>query len=375
MTESTKEGIRIKLDDPGITPADEEAALRVLGSGKLVNGSQGWMFENELTKQTERKYAIAMSSGTTALLAAMKALGVGPGSKVVVPAFTFPAPASAAAFLDADVMVCDVDRATFNLSPETIEPLLDDDVSLVIAIDQFGMPAPVPEIEQLLKSRGIPLLVDAACSIGATIDGKPCGSFGTVATLSFHPRKIITTGEGGAVLTDYKQVAARVRRLMNHGMEDGTFVSTGLNLRMPEVGAAIGLSQITRLNEIVERRRALAKRYFEALPLQFQEIPMGGTSNYQTLVAVLPKTLNSEDRRDLIITLRAQGIEANIASYCLGQVPGIARRLGIDASLTPVARSLHERAMALPLSASLTDENVDEVIKTVHKWLYSHGVK
>jgi perosamine synthetase len=366
--------IRIKLADPGITTSDEEAVLWALQSGHLVNGSWCKAFEDKLESLTGRDHAIVTSSGTAALVSAMYALGIGPGSSVVVPSFTFPAPASAAAFLGAEVKICDVDPETFCVSPATLEPVLDDSVSLVVAIDQFGTPAPALEIESLLNPRGIPLLVDAACSLGSSINAKPCGSFGSVAIFSFHPRKIITTGEGGAVLTNYNPVAVKVRQAVNHGIVDGEFTSIGINLRLSELGASLGFTQAERLESIIERRRELANRYIDALPLQFQKQPAEASTNYQTLVAVLPKTLSHTHRTHLLEYLMENGIEANIASYCLGENPALQQRLGSDSIETPVALSLHQRAIALPLHPSLSDRDVDDVIQTMGTWLFRYGI-
>ncbi len=367
------EKIRIKLDDPGIDPSDKAAAIAVLETGQLVNGSRGRKFERKLQHTTGRRHGTVVSSGTAALLAAMRAFGIGPGSTVVVPAFTFPAPASVAGFLGAAVRLCDVDPKTFCVSPATLEPHLDDSVSLVVAVDQFGVPAPVPDLERLLNPRGIPLLVDAACSLGSTLNGEPCGSLGSAATLSFHPRKVITTGEGGAVLTDYEQVASRVKWVVNHGIEAGEFASYGLNLRMSEVAAAIGSSQIKRLDMIVKRRRLLARRYF-SLPLQFQEAPDGAMVNYQTLAAVLPDQLGAAERADLISTLRKKGIEANIASYCIGAVPALSRKFNVAPDATPAAHDLHHRGIALPLHQGLGESHIDEVAGAVFDWLNKRGV-
>jgi perosamine synthetase len=365
--------VRIKLDDPGITAADERAALAALRSGQLVSGPRVADLEGALAALTGRRHVVAVSSGTAALLAALEVLGIGPGSTVVVPALTFPAPAIAAAALGAAVRVCDVDSRTLNLSPRTIEPLLDESVSLVIAIDQFGVPAPIPQIERLLATRGIPLLVDAACSLGSSLDGQPCGSFGVVATFSFHPRKVLTTGEGGAVLTDDDALAGAVRRYCNIGMEDGRFRALGLNLRLPEVSAAIGLSQLDRLGDTVARRRELATRYHERLPLAFQDAPAGAVVNQQTCVALLPRDLGPGARDELIAHLAAAGIEAGLASYCLEALPWIAAELGIDPGEAPQAMQAHRRGIALPLHPGLAEGEVDEVARLVRNWLVERG--
>ena len=260
---------RIRLASP---PSDErihERVRRVIDSGQLVAGPAVAEFEERLCAVSGRRHAVAVSSGTAALMAAMAAMGIGQGSVVLVPALTFPAPAMAAAFLGATVRLCDVDRDTFNISVDTLEAGLREDVSLVIAIDQFGAPAPCAAIEARCAAAGIPVLVDAACSIGSSLGGRPCGSFGQAAIYSFHPRKIITTGEGGAVLTDDPLLARAVRHLRNFGLEDGRFAGMGINLRPSEIGAAMGLVQLDDLDRILAQRRMLADIYRQ-LPLRFQ---------------------------------------------------------------------------------------------------------
>jgi len=360
---------KIKLDDPGIDRDDELAAAAVLRSGQLVCGPRVAAFEDGLAERAGRRHAVCASSGTAALYLALEALGVGPGATIVVPALTFPAPAVAAAMLGAAVRVCDVERETLNLSAATLAPAVDERVTLVVAIDQFGNPAPLPEIEELLGSRGIPVLVDAACSLGSTLDGRPCGGMGVAATLSFHPRKVITTGEGGAVLTDDEGLAARVRRARNIGMVGREFEGLGLNLRPSEIGAAIGASQLARLDRILARRRALAGRYLAGLSLEFQRPPAGAETNRQTMTALLPDGLGAADRDELIREAAARGVEIGIPSYCIGALPWLAARLGVDVESTPVALDAHRRGVALPLHPRLGEDEVDEVIELIGGWL------
>jgi dTDP-4-amino-4,6-dideoxygalactose transaminase len=366
-------GIRIKLDDPGIDAADERAAVEVLRSGQLVCGPRVGELEALLALRTERKHAVCVSSGTAALYLAFEALGIGRGNTVVVPALTFPAPAIAAAMLGAEVRVCDVDPVTLNLSAGSLEPHIDGEVSLVVAVDQFGNPAPIPQIEELVQPLGIPVLVDAACSLGSTLDGGPCGSFGVAAVLSFHPRKVITTGEGGAVLTDDDALARHVRRARNIGIDNGEFTCLGLNLRPSEIGAAIGASQLQRVDATIERRRELSALY-RVLPLRFPEPIAGAVTNLQTAVALLPSSAGSNARDELIGEMAAQGVEIGAASYCIGALPWLARRLGVDPAATPVALDVHERGIALPLHAGLELDDVDEVVRLLGEWLAGRGL-
>ncbi len=368
------EAVRIKLDDPGITPEDERAVLEVLRSGQIVAGPRVRELERALAVRTGRARAVAVSSGTIALYAAMEALGIGPGSTVVVPALTFPAPAVVASYLGARVTTCDVDPETLNISPETLAPLLDERVSLVVAIDQFGNPAPVPELEDLLRPLRVPVLVDGACSLGSSLGGRPCGGFGEAAIFSFHPRKVITTGEGGLVLTDDSRIADRARTLRNVGMDRGTFRALGLNLRPSELGAALGLSQLQRLDRTLERRRQLARRYRERLgALRFQKALSGAEHNVQTMVAVLPAGLDEPARDEMIDAAREAGIEIGIASYSIGELGWLAERLEVDGDDLPGARAAHRRGIALPLHAETGEAEVEEVCDFVRDWLDSRG--
>lgn len=370
------EGIRIKLADPGITAGDEAAVIEALRSGWLSGGPRVPALEAELARRTGRAHAVAVSSGTAALHLAMEALGVGAGATVVVPALTFPSPAVIAARLGARVRVCDVEPETMNLSARTLEPVLDDDTSLVVAIDQFGMPAPFPEIAALAAARGAPVLVDAACSLGSSLDGRPCGSLGAAATFSFHPRKVITTGEGGLLLTDDEELGDRARMLRNIGMEDGEFLALGLNLRLSEIAAALGRSQLDRLDSTLIRRRALAARYRAGLPrLGFQTAPAGAGHNVQTLVALLPAGFSEGDRDALRLAMAKRGVEIGIAGHCLGALPWLAACLRIDAAETPGAMEIHQRGVSLPLHPGLDEAAVDEVIDLLGRWIDEREVR
>jgi perosamine synthetase len=370
------EGIRIKLADPGITAEDERAVAAALRSGRLVSGPRVAAFEEALARRTGREHVVAASSGTAALHVAMEALGVGAGSTVIVPALTFPSPAVVAARLGARVRVCDVEPDTLNLSARTLEPLLDDQVSLVVAIDQFGVPAPFPEIAAAAAARGAHVLVDAACSLGSSLAGRPSGSFGEAAILSFHPRKVVTTGEGGAIVTGDAGLGERARRLRNIGMENGEFLALGLNFRLSEVAAALGLSQLGRLDSLLERRRQLAARYRRGLPrLRFQDVPAGAVHNVQTLAAMLPEPLVEGDRDALRASLASRGVEIGIAGHCLGALPWLAERLGIAAGETPNALDVHRRGVALPLYPGLGEAAVDEVIELVNRWIEEREVR
>lgn len=360
----------IKLADPCAADAETRAAAEVIRSGRLVLGPRVEELEARLARLAGRAHAVAVSSGTAALLAAMREGGIGPGKTVVVPALAFPAAAQAAAFLGARVVPCDVEPDTLNASARTVDEALarSGGADLVVAVDLFGVPADAPAIEELLAPRGIPLLVDAACSIGASLGGRPCGSFGASAIFSFHPRKLVTTGEGGAVVTDDPDLAARLRRFRNVGAEGGVFRGVGLNLRPSEIGAAIGCVQLDGLGEAIARRGALAARY-ASLALRFQGAPEGARRNHQTFAALLPARFGAGDRDALLAALAADGIEAQVASHCLGALGPLSAALAVGAEHTPVSLEAARLGVALPLHGALGEAEVDRVAAAVRSWL------
>jgi perosamine synthetase len=365
----------IKLASPCATGEEERAAVEVIRSGRLVLGPHVVAFEGRLAALAGRAHAVALSSGTAALLAIMHELGVGHGKTVAVSALAFPAAAQAAAFLGARVVACDVEPDTLNASVRTVGEALAraGGADLVVVVDLFGVPAEAAEIERELEKKGVPLIVDAACSIGSSLGGRPCGSFGAAAVFSFHPRKLVTTGEGGAVVTDDAALASRLRRLRNVGAEAGVFHAIGLNLRPPEIGAAIGCVQLDKLEAAIARRGELAARY-GALPLRFQSAPRGARVNHQTFAAFLPAGCGAGDRDELIAHLASRGIEAQVASYCLGSIEPLASILGVASAQTPVSRAAADLGIALPLHGALDDGEVDRVADAVRHWLEQRGL-
>lgn len=359
----------LRLARPALDQRELAAIGAVLESGMLVSGAVVERFEHAARARCGRAHAVAVGSGTAALELAMRALDLG-GAEVLVPALTWPSPAHAAALLGARPVLCDVDPAEWNGSPATFGAALRDETRAIVAIDQFGAPARHTELAELLRARGrtdVVVVEDAACAIGSSLAGRPCGSFGAVSTLSFHPRKIVTTGEGGMCLTDDAALAARLRALRNHGQSaPGVFVTAGPNHRLTEMQAAMGLVQLEKLDAILARRRAIAARYREALaggPLALQACPEGAARNEQTFGAILPAGASSA-RRDRAIALAAeQGVELGRLSYDLTALPSLAAA-GPHAP-APVTAGLVARGLALPLHTALTDDDVERVVAVV----------
>jgi dTDP-4-amino-4,6-dideoxygalactose transaminase len=319
-------------------------------------------FEQAVAALVGRRHGVAVSSGTSALQLALKALQIGPGDEVLCPALSWPSPAHAVRGAGAKVRFIDVDQDEWNSSAEALRAARNGKTRATIVIDQFGNPARAEEIREALGA--LPIIEDAACALGSRFTNSPCGTLGQVSCLSFHPRKILTTGEGGMCLTDDDVVAEKLRVLRNHGRLGGDFVVAAGNSRMTEIAAALGLAQLQRLDEIVARRRELAALYHEALvgEVDVQSTPDGAESNSQTFGVVLPQGYARDTVRE---KLRERGVEAGALSFAIHKLGSFA---GSDASL-PIAEHIAARGIALPLYPQMRNTEVDEVVRSLREVL------
>jgi perosamine synthetase len=355
----------IPLTIPELGPEELMACERVLRSGMLVQGKEVQAFEQALAAYVQRAHAVAVCNGTAALELALRALDVGSGDEVVCPALTWPSPAHAVRVLGATPVLVDVDPGEWNLTAETLRPALGPRTRAVIAVEQFGNPLRHDALRTALGA--IPLIVDAACSLGSRYRGAPCGSHGLIACTSFHPRKVITTGEGGACLTDDAALAARLRVLRNHGQsEPGRFACASGNYRMTELSAAIGSAQLAKIEAICAARRRLVGPILAGAPaLTFQHPPEGGLDNRQTLGVLAGEPGAGPAERDrLIDALVARGVQAGRLSYALHTLPQFEAEAsaarGAGRSLA-VAADLAERGLCVPLYPRMTEAERDQV--------------
>ena len=338
----------IRLAWPDVGSEEAAAVAEVLESGRLTMGPKVAEFEAELARVCGVEHTVAVSSGTAALHLAVLALGIGPGDEVVVPAYTFPAAANAVALAGARPVLVDVDPATMNLDPDKVR--VTPRTKAILAVHLFGRPAPLERLPDLA------VLEDAAGALGARRQGRPCGSLGLAGCLSFHPRKIVTTGEGGAVTTGSAELAEAVRRMGNHGWAGSDLPGPGFNYRLPDILCAIGIPQLRRLDELLEARTRIAERYTDRLHdvVETPSADEGDTHGWQAYVVRL-------DRRDEALeALRAEGIEAQIGTYA-------AHRLAAyrDQGPFPGADAAFERALALPFHTRLGESDLDRVAEAL----------
>lgn len=358
----------IRLVRPDLDARALGALERVLASGMLVQGAEVARFEAAIAERAERAHGIAVSSGTSALELALRALGVGPGDEVLVPDLTWPSPAHAAALVGASPRVVDVDAAEWNAGADTFAAARTARTRAAIVIDQFGMPARHLEVAAALDA--LPIVEDAACAIGSALAGRPAGSFGVLSCLSFHPRKVLTTGEGGMVLTDDAALATELRTLRNHGqVKPGVFEKIGANHRLGELAAALGMAQLGELDAGIDKRQAIAARYVEGLAaidpaLRTQQAPAHARWNVQTFGVVLPSAWSADDRDALLAAIGAAQVEVGRLSYALHRLPNLAR---FHPARCETSASIVDRGLALPMHAGLSADDVTTVLSAFER--------
>lgn len=362
---------------PWLGEEEAAAASQAIRSGWVAQGPRVAAFEEAFRRRVNARHAVAVSSCTAGLHLAMVVLGLGPGDEVIVPSLSFIATANAPRYVGATPVFADVDPATQNLTAASVQAVLTSRTRAVIVVHQTGVPADLDEIHALCDPLGIAVVEDAACAIGATYRGQPIGSHSDLVVFSFHPRKVITTGEGGMITTRRAEWAQRLRRLREHGMNvsaadrhtrDGVvieqYLETGFNLRMTDIQAAVGLVQLGRLDAIVTRRRQLAARYHAQLGdirgLAMINDPAYGRTNYQSFWVLLPEDFPIE--RNRVLELMAErGISPRRGIMAAHLEPAYA---GHPRAALPVTDAFSRRSLLLPMFHTMTKEQQDRVVET-----------
>jgi perosamine synthetase len=350
----------IRLGWPDVGERELAEVAEVLESGMLTMGPKVGGFEAQLAAACEVEHALAVSSGTAALHLAVLALGLEAGDEVLVPAYTFPATANVVALAGLRPVLVDVDPETMNIDVGKVD--VGPRTKAVLAVHLFGRPAPVEQLPD-----GLLVLEDAAGALGARRNGRACGGLGLLGCLSFHPRKIVTTGEGGAVTTNDAGIAESVAAMRNHGwrsLAPPDLPAPGLNYRISDVLCAVGIPQMDRLGELLAARTRIAAGYSERLrdlPVLLPAADAGDVHGWQAYV------LQLDNRDQVLAELRAQGIEAQIGTYALHQL-GAYRGQGDF----PGAARVFERALALPFHTRLTESDLGRVAEALDKIVSHH---
>lgn len=370
---------RIPIIKPQIDREKYQAYLnQVLDSGILTRGQFVEKFEKQLTDFLGVKHAYAVTSGTTALHLSLVATGIKPNDEVLVADFSFPATANVVVQIGAKPVFVDIDLKTLCMDPEDLKHKITPKSKAIMVVHVFGYPANMTEIQKIAKVNNLILIEDAACALGSYHQDRACGTWSDVGCFSFHPRKVITTGEGGAVVTDNNETAKKIALYRNHGMQKNSqgiaeFVKAGFNYRMSELQAALGVEQMENFQAIEKKRQVLTNRYLDKLKgtagLRLIEKPTDGINNYQSFVVLLDQGI---DRAQVMKKLAERNIETTIGTYALHAQPAYAE-YGYKTGDLPNSLAAFERSLSLPLFASLSEEEQDYIIKSLKEILENHG--
>ncbi|MCS7481298.1 DegT/DnrJ/EryC1/StrS family aminotransferase [Umezawaea endophytica] len=359
---------------PVLGEEEAQAAAEAVRSGWVAQGPRVASFEEAFSARVGARHGVAVSSCTTALHLAVHLLDIGPGDEVVVPSLSFIATANAVRYCGATPVFADVDATTGNLTAETVEPVITDRTRAVLVVHQAGVPADVKALRALCGPLGIPVIEDAACAAGSTYLGAPVGTGALLAAWSFHPRKLLTTGEGGMLTTDDPEWSVRGRRLREHGMSVSAadrhsgggsvveeYLETAFNYRMTDIQAAVGIVQLSRLDSIVARRRELAAKYHEMLAdvpgLRMVRDPAWGTTNYQSFWVRLPDDCPLP-RNEVLAALASSGVSARRGIMASHLEPAYA---GHPHAPLPATEDFTGRTLILPLFHDMTDAEQHQV--------------
>lgn len=350
-----------------LTGSEELKAVgEVLDSGYLTQGPKAAEFERLIRDLVGTRFGFATSSATTGLHLALHGLGIGEGDEVILPDFSFPATANVIVQSGATPVFVDIRLDTFNVDPAVVAEAVTPRTAAIMPVHAFGLVADMDPIIALATQHGFPVLEDTACALGAMYDGRQAGSLGTAGVFSFHPRKLITTGEGGIITTSDEDLAGRIAVLRSHGAVRGphflSFVDAGYNYRLSDVHAAIGIAQMAKLDYILTRRRALAAVYDNLLRdvsgVTVPTVPTKNLHSYQSYVVLLDEAI---DRDGVIVAMKERGIETTLGTYSMHLQPYFRNRFGIPDSSLPNATRAHYSSLTLPLYPQLEEDELTEV--------------
>ncbi len=352
---------------PELGAREEELVLEVLRSGRLSLGPMLERFERALADWLGVEDAVAVSSGTTGLHLGVRALGWGPGDEVLTSPFSFVASANCLLYEGARPVFCDVDPETLNLDPAAVEAAVGERSSGILPVHIFGFPAAMPALEALASKRGLGILEDACEALGAVdAEGRAVGARGNLATFAFYANKQMTTGEGGMVVPDGAETAARLRSERNQGRDaDMGWLDhggIGFNYRLSDLAAALGVAQVEQLDSLLQRRAAVASHYEQRLAeIEGAESPIAGRGRERRSWFVYPVRLaEGVDRDATIARLAAHGVASKAYLPCIHLFPHL-RELGYREGQFPVAEAASARSLALPFFPSMGEGEVDRV--------------
>jgi dTDP-4-amino-4,6-dideoxygalactose transaminase len=377
----------IPIAKPYLNKEEAQAAYDTVLSGWVTQGPRVQEFEQKFADYTGAQYAIAVSSCTTGLHLAMIVAGIKEGDEVICPSMSYIATANSITYTGAKAVFAEVDPKTYNISPQHAESLINEKTKAILVVHQIGMPADLDAFHKLGKKYNIKIIEDAACAIGSRYKGNPLGSHSELVCFSFHPRKVITTGDGGMVTTNNEAYYQRLKLLRQHGMSISDqqrhqagkalfeeHIEIGYNYRMTDIQASVGVHQMNRLDDIIEQRRKIAMKYHEGLKgIPHIRLPVeeeGYFSNYQSYSIFLHDDC-PVSRDDLIQQMREKGIATKRGIMTAHREPAYAGQCkGIS---LPQTEKAADQSMLIPLFAQMTNSQINHVIDTLHELLKVKG--
>jgi perosamine synthetase len=363
--------LAVPLSNPDITDREVQAVLEVLQTSHLSLGPRAVEFERRMARFVGRRFAIAVNSGTAGLHLVVKSLGIGPGDEVITTPFSFIASSNCLLYENATPVFVDVDPRTYNLDPSRIEAAITPRTRGILAVDVFGQPACYDEIESIARKHHLWLVCDSCESIGARYLNRPAGSFGLAGVFAFYPNKQITTGEGGIIVTDDPQIDKLCRSMRNQGRsETGGWLMherLGYNYRLPELSCALGIVQLDRIQEILDRRANVAEAYGRALK-DLPDVhlpwihPHVSRMSWFVYVIRLADRFTRGDRDKIMQTLARRGVGTNSYFQPIHLQPFYRARFGFKEGDFPVAEAASHRTLALPFHNRVTEDEVTSVV-------------
>ncbi len=376
----------INIAEPFFDNQEIKLIGECLGSKWVTQGPMTARFEGLLAEAHNAKHALACTSATSALHLSTMALGLGPGDEMIVPAFTWITSANAAEYVGAKAVFVDIDLETYNIDPAAIEAAITPKTKAIMAVHLFGLAAPMDEINTIAKKYNLAVIEDAACAIGTTYNGKPVGGLGDLGCFSFHPRKVITTGEGGAVTTNSDELANKINALRNHGATGvsdpilephgpwtmANFDVLGYNLRLSDIQASVGVAQMAKLTTLIVDRQNSAKRYLAAL--QTEEaiaLPLGGDLSGHTFQSfVIRIREGGRARRNSIMNeLYKMGIQTRPGTHAVYRLGYYEKKYQLPQDRFLNANLAEDTSITLPIIPYMKSDDQYRVIETLLKAL------
>ncbi len=369
----------IPLASPDLGEEEKKAVMEVLDSSILSIGPKVEAFEKQIADYSQRKYAVAVNSGTSALDLIGRSLGIGPGDKYITTSFSFITTANILLYMGAIPVFADIEKDTFNIDPQSIEELArkDPNIKGIITVDVFGHPCAWDEINQIANKYNLTIIEDSCEALGSEYKGRRCGSYGEAGAFAFYPNKQITTGEGGVIVTDNEDIYIKSRSMRNQGRGEGgswlDHVRLGFNYRLNEISSAMGIEQLKKINQFIEKRQRVANNYQKLLS-KIDGVHPPEVKDYVTQMSwfVYVITLDEKIPRDKVLNaLKKRGIGSRNYFSPIHLQPFYERQFGFKSGLLPITEDIGSRSIALPFYNNLIEDDQNYIAESLKQIIES----